>query len=326
MKLLEALFDDAPNVAVNRRGSTGRSKKSVDAARDAEGRHWPVLPAIPQNDISALEKTIAKQSAELNLRCTQVADLYNVQQQQANELQTACEEIDRLSGTISTLLDTAAQYETEAVATKKKLTLLENEKAALRAQLDKALEDSSKMTQRLLAVETAFNDRETSVASALEKAESLKAELTTELAERFKLVAAAERQKQRHRVELNQLKSGFESQIRKSETLVVSQDVQIKGLEEVRDRAVKRVEILEALLRSEREGAQFKIKELTEELQRERLGHSAEDRAAAAMRKEIVFLLPKLAARKDQPNTCELGNLVPQKQCSVVSEISVQAK
>ena len=271
-----------------------------------------MLPAIPQNDISALEKTIAKQSAELNLRCTQVADLYNVQQQQANELQTACEEIDRLSGTISTLLDTAAQYETEAVATKKKLTLLENEKAALRAQLDKALEDSSKMTQRLLAVETAFNDRETSVASALEKAESLKAELTTELAERFKLVAAAERQKQRHRVELNQLKSGFESQIRKSETLVVSQDVQIKGLEEVRDRAVKRVEILEALLRSEREGAQFKIKELTEELQRERLGHSAEDRAAAAMRKEIVFLLPKLAARKDQPNTCELGNLVPQ--------------
>ena len=271
-----------------------------------------MLPAIPQNDISALEKMIAKQSAELNLRCTQVADLYNVQQQQANELQTACEEIDRLSGTISTLLDTAAQYETEAVATKKKLILLENEKAALRAQLDKALEDSSKMTQRLLAVETAFNDRETSVASALEKAESLKAELTTELAERFKLVAAAERQKQRHRVELNQLKSGFESQIRKSETLVVSQDVQIKGLEEVRDRAVKRVEILEALLRSEREGAQFKIKELTEELQRERLGHSAEDRAAAAMRKEIVFLLPKLAARKDQPNTCELGNLVPQ--------------
>jgi chromosome segregation ATPase len=312
MKLLEALFDDAPNVAVNRRGSAGRGKKSADAARDAEGRRWPVLPAIPQNDISALEKTIAKQSAELNLRCTQVADLYNVQQQQANELQTACEEIDRLSDTISTLLDTTARYETEAVATKKKLTLLENEKAALRAQLDKALEDSSKMTQRLLAVETAFNDRETSVASALEKAESLKAELTTESAERFKLVAAAERQKQRHRVELNQLKSGFESQIRKSETLVVSQDVQIKGLEEVRDRAVKRVEILEALLSSEREGAQFKIKELTEELQRERLGHSAEDRAAAAMRKEIVFLLPKLAARKDQSNTCGLGNLVPQ--------------
>ncbi len=67
----------------------------------------------------ALEDTIAKQSAELNLRCTQVADLYNLQQRQANELQVACEEIDRLSGTIATLLDKTAQQEAEAEAAKK---------------------------------------------------------------------------------------------------------------------------------------------------------------------------------------------------------------
>jgi hypothetical protein len=39
---------------------------------------------------------------------------------------------------------------------------------------------------------------------------------------------------------------------------------------------------------------------LAEELQRERVNHSIADRASAAMRKEIVFLLPKLAAQKKQ--------------------------
>ncbi len=78
-----------------------------------------MVAAPRQNNIAALEETIAKQSAELNLRCTQVADLYNVQQRQANELQVACEEIDRLSGTISTLLEKTAQQEADAEATKK---------------------------------------------------------------------------------------------------------------------------------------------------------------------------------------------------------------
>ena len=78
-----------------------------------------MVAAPHHRNIAALEETIAKQSAELNLRCTQVADLYNLQQRQANELQVACEEIDRLSGTISTLLDKTAQQDAEAEAAKK---------------------------------------------------------------------------------------------------------------------------------------------------------------------------------------------------------------
>ncbi len=139
MKKLDAVFDDPSSPPGERRGSARRSAKSAEPVLDVNARSWPAV-AVPQHsNISALEETIAKQSAELNLRCTQVADLYNVQQRQANELQIACEEIDRLSGTISTLLEKTAQQEADAEAATKQIALLESEKAALRAQLDKTL-------------------------------------------------------------------------------------------------------------------------------------------------------------------------------------------
>lgn len=71
------------------------------------------------------------------------------------------------------------------------------------AQLDKALEESGQWSRRLLAMETMFNDRETTIASALENVELLKAEWTAVSAEKFTLVAAMESEKQRHRGELN---------------------------------------------------------------------------------------------------------------------------
>ena len=170
------------------------------------------MVAAPQHrNISALEETIAKQSAELNLRCTQVADLYNLQQRQANELQVACEEIDRLSGTIATLLDKTAQQDAEAEAAKKQIALLENEKAALRVRLENALAESRDVAERLLSAETAFNDRETTLASALEKIDTLNSELIAASADTFKVVAVTTGEKQRYRSELNQQKASFEA-------------------------------------------------------------------------------------------------------------------
>ncbi len=260
------------------------------------------MPPVPrQNNISALEETIAKQSAELNLRCTQVADLYNLQQRQANELQIACEEIDRLGGTISTLLDKTAQQEAEAEATKKQVALLEDEKATIQAQLKKALAESRDVSQRLLSVETAFNDRETILASALEKIDTLNSELIAASADTFKVVAVTTGEKQRYRSELNQQKASFEARIKTLESTGAAQDTQIKNLEEVRTRLARRVEILETLRKSERESAEFKIKELTEELQHERLGCSAEQRAFAALRNETTSLLPIPVAQSNEP-------------------------
>jgi chromosome segregation ATPase len=311
MKMREVNFDDPSTRAVNRRGSTKRNRSSVEPQLAVDERRWPVVLIPQRNDFVTLEETIAKQSAELNLRCTQVADLYNIQQRQANELQTACEEIDRLSRTISMLVETAAQHESEAAAAKKKVAFLENERTDLRTQLHKALKESSELSRRLLAIETVFNDRETTIASTLEKVELLNAELIAAAAERFKLVAAGEGEKQRYRGELYQQKSTFESQIRKLESIAENQGKQISGLEEARDKLARRVDVLEILRNSEREAAELKIKQLSQELQRERQGHSAADRASAEMRKEIVFLLPKLEAQRNQPNAPEPGTDVP---------------
>ena len=240
---------------------------------DIGREHWPTLPDAPYADISALENTIARQSAELHRRLTEVVELYNAQQQQANELQTACEEIDRLNRIISTLQETTEQYKTDAAAAQNKITLIENEKADLRERLDKALRESGRLADRLLAMQTAFNVRESNVASALEQVELLNSELATASAERFKLVAAVQGEKRRHRSALNQQTSILEDKIARAEALASSQESKIKALEESRGKLEKRIGVLDALLKSERDVAELKIKRLTEELRRSRPEH-----------------------------------------------------
>ncbi|HYC17296.1 MAG TPA: hypothetical protein VEC94_08820 [Pseudolabrys sp.] len=240
---------------------------------DIGREHWPTLPDAPRADISALENTIAKQSAELHRRLTEVVELYNAQQQQANELQTACEEIDRLNQAIVTLQETTAQYKTGVAAAQNKIALIENEKADLRAQLDKALRESSQLADRLLAMQTAFDVRESNVASALEQVELLNSELTTASAERFKLVAAVQGEKRRHRSALSQQTSILEDKITRAEAVASSQDSKIKALEESRGKLEKRIGVLETLLKSERDVAELKIKRLTAELRRSRPEH-----------------------------------------------------
>ena len=78
----------------------------------------------------------------------------------------------------------------------------------------------------------------------------------------------------------------------------------------MRTRLAKRVEILETLRKSEREAAEFKIKELTEELQHERLGYSTEQRALAALRKETTVLLPMPVAQSNQSSATGLDSFV----------------
>jgi chromosome segregation ATPase len=299
MKIREPAFDDPSRLSGNRQGQPRRSATPVERANE---NAWPVVAAHRANNIAALEDTIAKQAAEINLRCTQVADLYNLQQRQANDLQVACEEIDRLSGTISGLLEKTAQQEAEAEATKKQVALLETEKTALRVQLEMTLAEVRDIAQKLLFVETAFNDRETTLASALEKIDSLNSELIAASADTFKVVAVTTGEKQRYRSELSQQKASFEARIKTLEATASAQDAQIKTLEEVRTRLAKRVEILETLRKSEREAAEFKLKDLTEELQRERLGYSAQQRAFATLRDGTAALLPASVAQGNQLN------------------------
>jgi chromosome segregation ATPase len=462
MKIFRFIFDDPPNFAVKRQGPTKRAKNSFaqgdkqflraavqgdqrnNATLDAEGRHWPELPSVPQNRIATLESKIAKQSAELTQRCSQVADLCNIREQQAIELHNACDQMDCLSESIAGLQDTIVQHETEAAAAKQKLLLSDNEKFALRAQLDKAKAECADLLQRSLRAETALNDKDMVIASTQEKVENLKAILIAIPAETIRLTTAIEEEantrhrheldrqrahfeKQindkdiviastqeevedlkakliavpaetirlttaieekantrrrheldrqrahfesqisekdmviastqeevedlkakliaisaetirlttaieeeastRHRHDLDQQRAHFESQIKKLEGIVVQRDMLLKDLEIARAKlaehcndlsktvtalestrrlAQERIELqtgniqaLETLFRIQREALELKIKELTVELQCERVKHTASERTSAAIRKNIVLLLPKLVARRD---------------------------
>ncbi len=240
--------------------------KFIEPAFDIGGELWPTLSADPGAGIRTLEHKIAKQSAELNLRVIEIVELYNVQQQQANELQNAYDEIDRLNRVIVTLHVTTEQHKADIVAAQNKVAISENEEEALRVELGSALRESKVLADRLLGMEAAYNVRQTNVASALEQVEFLNLEVVSASAERFKLVAAAQGEKRRHRTALNQQTSALEDKIKKAETLTTTQETQLKHLEAVRAKLDKRVEVLEALLKSEREVAERKITRLSEQL------------------------------------------------------------
>jgi chromosome segregation ATPase len=229
----------------------------------------PLRPSdISDRDISALENTIARQSAELNLRLTEVLELYNAQTRQADEAQAAHEEIARLRQTISVLQGTIAQQKVDACASQAKISHLEGETALLRSQLDEALRESKALADQMLAMQTAFDASKTNVTSALNQVQYLNSELATAAAERFRLVAAVHSEKRR----LNQQTATLESRIKKTGAVAATQEVQINHLEVVRGKLDKRIQILEALLKSDREIAELKIKRLSNELQRHQHG------------------------------------------------------
>jgi chromosome segregation ATPase len=255
--------------------------KFIEPAFDPEGEFSPRPLNAPHRDISALENTIARQSSELNLRLAEVLELYSVQSRHTDELQTAHEEIDRLEQTISALQSSATQQRMDSTAAQDKIACLENDKAVLRAQLNQVLDESKTLAGRLRAMQTAFDARETNVASVLEQVDYLNSELATAAAERFRLVATVHGEKRRH----NQQTSIWENRIKKTEARVENQEAQIKHLETVRCKLDKRIQVLEALLKSEHEVAERKIKRLTEELARHRSESPVADSYETQLRK-----------------------------------------
>jgi chromosome segregation ATPase len=86
-------------------------------------------------------------------------------------------------------------------------------------------------------------------------------------------VAAVHGEKRR----LNQQTSTLEGKIKKTEAVAATQQMQINHLEATRGKLDKRIQVLEALLKSDREIAELKIKRLSDEIERYRSGQSATD-------------------------------------------------
>lgn len=234
--------------------------KLVEPAFETGGDFWRTSSNVPDADARALKEKLARQSAELNRRLTEILELHNVHQRQANELQDAHDEIDRLSQTVSALQEAVTQYQVGAAAAEDEIVLLESEKAALQAQLDGALEESKTLADRLLAAEAAAKRREDNVASSLKQIDFLNAELVAASSERFKVVAAMQGEQRRQRSAFNQQKSMLEIRLQEKEALAATQAATIKQLEGVRDELDKRFRVIEALLTSEREAAERKTR------------------------------------------------------------------
>ena len=240
--------------------------KFIEPVFETGGDLWRTLSNVPDADARALNEKLARQSAELNRRLTEILELHNVHQRQANELQDAHDEIDRLSQTVSALQEAVTQYQAGAAAAEDEIGLLESEKAALQAQLDGAFEESKTLADRLLAAEAAAKRREENIASSLKQIDFLNAELMAASSERFKVVAAMQGEQRRQRSAFNQQKSMLEIRLQEKEALAATQAATIKQLEGVRDELDKRFRVIEALLTSEREAAERKTRRTTEDL------------------------------------------------------------
>ena len=189
----------------------------------------------------------------MDLRLTEVLELYNMQSRQAGELQAAREEIERLKQTISVLQRVAKQQRVNAAVAQYKIACLEHDKAVLREQLDTLADQMA-----------ALDARKANAAAALEQISYLNSELAVATADRFKLVASVQGEKRRH----NQQASFWQDKIKSAEVRAETREMHVKHLEAVRGRLDKRIQVLEALLESEREVAERKIARLTEERER----------------------------------------------------------
>jgi chromosome segregation ATPase len=234
--------------------------KAIEPAFDPAGEFWRASLDAPQKDIGALEDTIARQASELNLRLTEVLELHTVQSRHAAELEAAHEEIDRLKLAISNLRSDVSQQRMEAAAAQDEISCLENDKALLRQQLARAQQDRSALESKMAAVDAS----KANAAAALKQISDLNSELTMAAAERFKLVASVHGEKRRH----NQQASFWQDKIKSAEAMAETKEMQVKHLQDVRGKLEQRIQVLEALLESEREVAERKIARLTGELER----------------------------------------------------------
>jgi chromosome segregation ATPase len=317
-----------PSPILNPASSNARA---MPASLELDERPWPTLDVPPKQGPSPLEKKVADQERELSLRCTQVADLYNLQERLSAELQAAHGEIDRLNTAFTELQETATHHVSKAAERKKAVTVLYQENAVLRGKLDKAHDETATLSRQMLSLETMFNDREAVITSALEEADLLKAQLAAANEEVAKLTATIDEANQRRQDEDSRQSGMIEDLKHKVESLFVDHGIQLK----TRDKLAKRCDeltrtttaletaqqeskaklaaqaehtrFLETVLRVERETADAKIKELTEKLEHERVQRAAADDASAAMRREMAQLLRQFAARRPHLQSSESG-------------------
>lgn len=295
--------------------------------RDPDGRQWPRVPIPGDPRVFALEAKVADQDAELNRRHREIADLTNIQQTQANELQVAGGHIVRLTESIAGLQTAATAQDEHVAELTQRLVQSETEKVALQSQLAGAQREVNQLSLRLLNVEGILNDRTVDLAASSEIAEELRQQLTAALAATAIQVASAEERLQRRHESERKLRSQKNDRtFTELHALVAERDRRVRDLEKVcaeladcsaalsaqvtasqseLDRAMatigsqaSHIDFLDTVIKVTRDNSEATVKELIAEFDRERSQFAAKEQASSELQKNIVRLLPKLLERR----------------------------
>ena len=295
------------------------------AAADFDSRRWPMLATLPRDRMRELENAIETLSAQLALRCTQVADLSHTREQQTKDLLISCDEIDRLGASVGVLHDEIAALENDAVVREQTLSRLEKENIAFGVDIEHSRQESAELSERLQSAEAAFKASEIAVASAQERHAQIEVELTAARAESLRNAQAFEEANGRHRDETERQRAQFEERISVLEGVVAERSERVKKLEDSEAKLTSQCEyfgrislelqnekkqaqrkyeseavaVLETLLRIERENSENKIRQLTDTLHLVRGEQFKAELVSAGIRENILLLLPKLAALQD---------------------------
>jgi chromosome segregation ATPase len=174
------------------------------ATLDTECIRLREVLTVAQQTVAALESTRTEQSAELTTRRAQITELQRMVQKQATDLQLTREESLRNAERATAADRRMAQLEADTAAATQKFKLADQERAAVQAQLDKALNESAQMSRRLLDMDNSLEATQ----ARLKKVETAFAEAQSE---RIRLAAALEGAKEALRKETIAQNARFEA-------------------------------------------------------------------------------------------------------------------
>jgi chromosome segregation protein len=316
-------FADEANLSPN----ISELMQQVDEAVGAL-RARPVPEPAPTARTQAPARSMDGPRHALEAQRQEIADLQNVRDTQHAALERARDEILGLNNTVQLLRAWLEQHEKEKVEKAapqpaQAQARLEAENAALRAECEQANSNFAELVRQTAELRAAFEAREKEMAAMRARVAALKQELSTRTAGSADLSAAIAEAKTRYYRDFDKRTAQFEAETEKLARTLGAREDRIRTLEDENAQLTARcdglarnaaefeaskkqaeekleaqaamVAFLDTGLQAEREATGRKIAALTAELQRERLARAAEAHEAAAVRREIGKLLPRLA-------------------------------
>lgn len=276
-------------------------------------------PRERADEMAAAVESIASQLAR---RCAQVADLHDINDRQITDLNAACDEIERLSKIVIELDALVTQSDATIARRDAEIwKLLEKDRQQIK-ELTAYQQESDLLNQKLLTLQTDFNNQNMAVVSIQEKHDQMAKELALAQAENENLRRLNEGIVLSHQSELDISKKKMVRELTKAAEGFNLRDEKIRKLESSEAQLIDRcqtliklasqykkervdaqkkyesdaIEVIETVCRIEKQALTDKIDELKRELQLERLKTLSIDKATPGDQEKIVHFLPKSPA------------------------------